>query len=324
MRKVIVAATILFVSCSFANAQNLSSNLGKVGAQYGQAYVAPAINAFAVDLNSGLFHSASVGGALPFGLSLYVGVQASGAFIPSSDKSFNLTYQDTINEPGLGKVPATYAVKNAPTIFGGKQKGSVTITPGTPSYPLGMSLLEPTIGGLISTSIAPLPIPQIGIGSLFGTDAVIRYLPEVKYGGLGDVQFFGFALRHDISRYIPLCPVDLALQIGFQNFQVKDTSGSNLFKMSAFAANLEVSKTFAILTVYGGLQVENSKTDVSYIYTPPSNLGLSPIPISFSLTGKNKFRALLGLDLGLGVLTINADYSFGAINVATAGIGVTI
>jgi hypothetical protein len=307
------------VVSSFANAQDLGSTLGKVAAPYGQAYVAPAVNAFGMDLNSGLFHTANVGGTLPFGLSLYVGVQVGGTLVSSSDKSFSLAYQDTLDEGVLGKHLATYVVTNAPTIFGSTEKGKVVITP---SNNPALTDTETTVGGLVNTSFAPLPIPQVGLGSLFGTDVMVRFLPKIKLSSYGSVQLFGWGLRHSISQYIPLIPIDIALQLGFQNFSIKDTSGNNVFKLSTFAANLEVSKTFAILTVYGGLQVESSKVDVSYSFTPLGET--QPVPISFSLNGKNKFRALLGLDLGLGPLTINVDYSIGAISAVTAGLGVTI
>jgi hypothetical protein len=320
MRKVILTALAVFVIVGLAKAQDLGGSLGKVAGPYGQAYVTPAVNAFGMDLNSGLFHTAKVGGSLPFGLNLYVGVQVAGALVPSSDKSFTLgylDYADSVVTPN-GWRHATDSVINAPTIFGGKQKGIIKTYFGNSQ----VGVADSTIGGLVSTSIAPLPIPQIGLGSLFGTDVMVRFLPQIKISNYGKLQLFGWALRHSISQYIPLCPLDIAVQLGSQNFSIKDTAGSNVFKLSTFAANIEVSKTLAFLTVYGGLQVESSKVDVSYSFTPVGET--QPVPVSFSLNGKNKFRALVGLDLGLGMLTINGDYSVGAVNAVTAGIGITI
>jgi hypothetical protein len=332
MRKVIFHTSILFVLYGAAYAQDLGSTLGKVASQYGQAYIAPAANAFGVDLNSGLFHTASVGGALPFGLNLYVGLQVSGAFVPSSDKSFSLTYRDTLNYSGYGMslhVPATITATNVPTIFGSKAQGHVTfhmsdtLTIGPSRILVDSTGTIETVGGLVNASIAPVPVPQIGLGSLFGTDVMVRWLPKIKYGNYGSIQLFGWGLRHSVSQYIPLIPVDIAVQIGFQNFAIKDSAGGDLLKTSTFAANVEVSKTFAIVTFYGGLQLESSNTDVSYIYTP-SYSGARPIPVSFSVKGKNNFRALVGLNLWLGGLTINADYNFGTVSAVTAGLGVTI
>lgn len=344
MRKTISAAAVFFLLIGFANAQDLSSTLSKVGNQYAEAYVAPAVNAFGADINSGLFNTAKVGGILPFGLNLYVGVKAAASFIPKSDQSFGLSYQDTVafNESYNGqaytiKVPTTFTVQNAPTIFGKKTDGQATfnvqkdttITQNgfSHTFSLDSSATISTIPGLLKTTIAPIPIPQIGIGSIFGTDIFVRYLPKIKIGNYGSFQLLGYGIRHSISQYIPLIPVDIAVQLGWQNLSIQDSTGNKVLKASAFAANLEVSKTFAILTIYGGLQTESSSVDINYNYLPTATLidpNPKPIPISFSLKGKNTFRELIGFNLGLGVLSINADYSFGAINVASAGIGVTI
>lgn len=226
------------------------------------------------------------------------------------------------------RVPTTFTTKNAPTIFGSKTAGSATFNIDTTIN--GTHLSESgsvnTIGGVLQTSIAPIPIPQIGLGSIFGTDAFVRFLPKIKISNYGSLQLFGWGLRHDVGQYIPLIPIDIAVQIAFQNFSIKDSTGSNLLKSSAFAANVEVSKTFAVLTLYGGLQVESSKVDVDYSYLPNASVysNPQPIPVSFSITGKDTFRAILGFNLGLGPILINADYSIASISVVSAGFGFSI
>ncbi len=344
MRRSFSAAIIFFLVAGFASAQDLSSTIGKVGSKYAQAYVTPAANAFGVDLNSGLFHTAKVGGMLPFGLNLYVGVQVGAALITSSDQSFSMSYLDSVtfmetynSRNYTIKVPTAFTVANAPTIFGDKTAGEATfsvlkdttITSGgfSHTFHLDSTSTIPTIGGLLKTSIAPIPIPQVGVGSLFGTDIFVRYLPKIKLSNYGSLQLLGYGIRHSISQYIPFSPVDIAVQLGWQNFSLEDSTGSKVLKASTFAANLEVSKTFAIITLYGGLQTESSTVDVSYSYTPPVtqfNQNPQAIPISFSLKGKNTFRTIVGFNLGLGPLLINADYSIGAINAVTAGIGISI
>ncbi len=345
MRNTFSAALLVLAFASYSSAQNLSSTIAKVGSQYATGYLSPAADAFGVDLNSGLFHTAKVGGILPFGLNLYVGLQVPSAIIPSSDQTFSMSYVDTVaftrtyaGQPLTIKVPTTVSVENAPTIFGdSKTTGQLsfavhqdtTISAGGVSrtFALDSSATVSTISGLGKLPIAPLPIPQIGLGSIFGTDIFVRFLPKMKIGNYGSVQLLGYGIRHDVSQYIPFCPVDIAIQLGWQNFSISDTSGSKIVKESAFAANVEVSKTIAVVTVYGGLQVESSSMDVSYNFVPQATV-IDPnpkaIPISFSLKGKNTFRALLGLNFGLGPVTINADYDIGAVNSFNAGIGITI
>ncbi len=331
--KTIFAAIIIFVSFGSVHAQGLGGKLSKVGSDYAKAYMTPAVNAFGVDLNSGLFQTAKVGGILPFGLEFYLGVKVGAAIIPNSAKSFNLSYMDTMYFPVQGglptvAVPVEYKTTNAPTIFGSKSPGyavgTVDTTIGGVNYSRTDSVS--TIGGLINTNIAALPVPQLGIGSLFGTDVIIRYLPKTKISSYGSVNLFGFAIKHNISQYIPLIPVDVAVQIGWQNLSIYDNTGSRVVKESAFAGNAEVSKTFAILTVYGGLQVESSTLDVNYLLQPSQvgQLLSQPVPISFKLTGKDTFRGLVGLNLSLFPFQINADYSVGYYNAISAGIGLSI
>ncbi len=346
MRKAVSAALLVLTLTGFASAQDLSGTIGKVGSQYAKGYLSPFADAFGVDLNSGLFHTAKVGGVLPFGLNLYVGIKVNAAVIPSSDQTFSMSYLDTVafaesygSHNFTFKIPTTFTVNNAPTVFGDKNTAGVinigvhqdtTVdVPGVGShtFTLDSTGQVSTIEGLGKIPLAPLPVPQIGLGSIFGTDIFIRYLPKIKIGDYGSVQLLGYGIRHDISQYIPFCPVDLALQLGWQNFSVSDSAGNKVLKESAFAANVEVSKTFAIVTLYGGLQVESSSMDVNYNLVPAASTvdpNPQPIPISFSIKGKNNFRALLGVTLGLGPLTINGDYNIGAVNSVSAGIGVTI
>ncbi len=331
VRTISVAAVMFFVIGS-VKAQDLGSTIAKVGPEYAKAYLTPAANAFGVDLNSGLFHTAKVGGILPFGLDLYIGVQAGGAMIPTAERSFDLSYADTMYFAGQGgfpgvSVPVTYTTKNAPTIFGSKSPGYAVGTVDTTIDGFHFSRTDsvPTIGGLINTSIAAVPVPQLGLGSIFGTDVVVRYLPKTSIYNYGSVQMFGFAIRHSISQYIPLIPVDIAVQLGWQNLAIYDNTGAKIVKESTFAGNVEVSKTLAILTVYGGLQTESSTLDVSYILQPSSISLLSqPVPISFTMKGKETFRALAGFNLALFPFLINADYSFGYFNSLTAGVGISI
>ncbi len=345
MRKGILALLLVLSFVGFASAQGLSGILSKVGSQYAQGYLTPAANAFGADLNSGLFHSAGMSGILPFGLHLYVGVQVPAAIVPSSDQTFSMSYLDTVTfQRSIGsniyniQVPATFTVNNAPTVFGDKnttgkatfnvQKDTTFSVGGVShTFALDSSASVPTIPGWTKLSIVPVPIPQVGVGSLFGTDILVRYLPKIKLSSYGSVQLLGFAVRHSLSQYIPLVPVDIAVQLGWQNFSIYDSTGANVLKESAFAANLEVSKTLAIVTVYAGLQAESSSMNVNYSFTPPStSLDPSPqaIPISFSVKGKNNFRALVGLDFGLGPVNINADYNIGSINAVNVGIGISI
>ncbi len=316
-----------------AYAQHLDYNLSKVAGTYGKFYLRPLADAFGADINSGLFHNASSQTKKFLGLNVYVGVKVFGAFIPNSAKTFSTVYNDKVYyEYGGLRYPVNgrVTVNNAPTIFGSETPGTAiieirdTIQAGGISYPVTDKRTEQTIGGIVNTNIAPLFIPQINVGSIYGTDLMIRWLPPIKIGDYGSVGFWGLGVRHNISQYFKLLPIDLSAQIALQNLSVKDSSNNEFISSNSFALNIEAGKSFSLFYIYGGLQYESASLDVNYLYNPPPNSNdpnPQPVKIKFSLDSKNTVRVLAGGALILGPLVLNLDYSVSTYNVLSAGLG---
>lgn len=60
-------------------------------------------------------------------------------------------------------------------------------------------------------SALPLAAPQFSFGTVFGTMASVRFLPNVKMGELGELSYFGFGLQHNPAVFLPIpLPVDLS------------------------------------------------------------------------------------------------------------------
>jgi len=51
---------------------------------------------------------------------------------------------------------------------------------------------------------------------------------------------------------------------------------------------------------------------------------LNGTSVKFDMKGDNKFRTTIGGRIRLAVININADYTMGADNVLTAGVGISI
>jgi len=80
-----------------------------------------------------------------------------------------------------------------------------------------------------------------------------------------------------------------------------------------------VSKTFAIITAYGGLQYETASMDVNYTFT-----GQGSVPnttIGLQLESEVSVVATVGLDFNLGILHVNGDANFGKVTALSGGIG---
>jgi hypothetical protein len=315
MRRVqVISALVLCVAALGFGQNNLSTQIQQVGSTIGQAYLQPLGNAFGADINSGFFQSA----AIQDGFHLYIGAKVMGAQIPDADRTMNISYNDQ-NAVFPGYSGPASVVASGPTVFGNQNtKGVATITY---KNNLGTHVLtDSTIAGVTNISIAPLVMPQIGIGTIFGTDFVGRYFPKTSIGNYGSIGFWGFGVRHSISQYLHgASPVDIAVQLGWQGLTIQDSLGNNLISTKSFLANVEASKTFAILTIYGALQKESSTMDVSYTFT--SN-GIS-LPIAFSLDEKNTFRGVIGASLSLGPILINADYDAGSTTIFSGGLGLS-
>ena len=336
----IAAAIALFLLVPTLQAQDLGETLEGIGPAYAEAYVQPLVDAFGADVNSGLFHSAKIGGGIVPVVDLYLGVKVFGAFVTSADQTLDLTYvapqSFTASNGENYTVDVTYSIDGAPTVFGEDEAGVVVasineVVDAGPDGQTGTSddivINEQTelelAPGLIQTSIAPLPMPQARIGSAFGTDLMIRFLPRIEMSDLGSIGFVGLGLRHSVSQYVPLLPVNVAAQLTWQKLGIQDADDEEVLGASMWALSVMASKSFLVASLYGGLQLESSSVDLDYTFVDPDG-ELPDQEISFSMSGRNKVRMVAGAALNMGPLVLNVDYNLGSVNVVTAGLGLTL
>lgn len=113
---------------------------------------------------------------------------------------------------------------------------------------------------------------------------------------------------------------------------------------SAWTVNVLISKKLSILTPYLGLGFQKASTDLSlkgdYPVTVPNSQAQAtnptdpsfmkparimdvtdPVKVSGDISG---FRATAGLRIKLAILTLHGDYTFGAYNVASVGVGLNL
>lgn len=345
MNRFLPLVLLLMIFVQRSEAQDLNETLSQVGELYAQAYVDPLAEALGADLNTGLFHTASVSKRI-FGINVYVGVKASAALLQQTHKSFSLNYQGSVpidfdfaGQTITMDVPANFSVSNAPSFFGEESPGQaiISVSHDTTFSNLGLVLpvsfdttLVPreTIGGLIRTDLAPTLVPQIGLGTVFGTDVMVRWLPKISVPDVGGLELFGFGLRHNLNQYLPVLPVDLAIQAVWQQLRAEDAAGGEVIDAKTFAVNVAASKRFGVLTLYAGLQTERSDISFSYVFDVDSQLddineigNVDPIDVNFTVSHLGKTRGIFGMGLKLGPVLTNADISVGNITVVSAGFG---
>lgn len=316
-----------------AQEEELGELIQDVGEAYSQPYLQPLADALGAGMNTGLFHSARIGGGLLPVVDVYAGVKLMGAMVPSNSRSFSMVYEteQVFRGPDGNdyRIPVTFTITDAPTVFGDRTPGVAEAhVQETVAGPDGDVTIDTTatfdvLPGLVNTPVAPFFVPQIGIGSFMGTDVTLRYLPRIGYQDFGSIGFIGFGVRHSISQYIPLFPISLSGQVMWQKLSIEDGENNEVFGASAFAGNVVASKSLLLVTVYGGLQVERSSVDVAYMFDP----GVPSLPaqqIEFGLTGGNVFRAVGGFALNFGPMLVNFDAGVGNSTVVSGGVGLSL
>ncbi|MFO8098247.1 MAG: DUF6588 family protein [Salinibacter sp.] len=325
MRRLVSGLLVCFALLFFlpfsahAQSDDLGEALGSIGTTYADNYTQPVTDALGAGMNAGLFRTAKVGdlGLVP-GVDIYVGVSAMGAFTGGSSDAFRLE-NDEVQANGRTLI-VEYPNTDLPTAFGENESpGTATVIDKETDQQVDEVSLPPS---LLNTSIAPLAIPQVGVGSVLGTDAQLRYLPETDISNYGSVSLVGLSVRHSISQYIPLSPVALAVQGSWQSLTVSGTDQDGVVDAGGWALNAQASKSLPVapVTVYGGLQYEQFGVDVDYTFQ--SSAGTSEIQLDQDAA--NSVRALAGVSVTLAIFQLNVDYALSANNTVSAGLGVAL
>jgi hypothetical protein len=204
-------------------------------------------------------------------------------------------------------------------------------------------------------SLLPLVVPQVEIGSLFGTELLLRYLPQINWGNnIGNFGFGAIGLKHSISQYLKDAPLHVALQAVYQGTTLTNTIGVTGARLQAdaniFTANLHASKRWGNFEVYGGAAFDNLTITASYTFVIPrelqAQLGLlqlqkdaqgndvyvenpgagypgDTLPQTKIVALSNSaFRGTLGVAYYLGPVAISLDYNRSSFNLISAGIDV--
>jgi hypothetical protein len=284
----VLACFLLFAGLDL-HAQDLEDDVSNYLSKNGQLYLQPLADIFCANLNSGLFHTARIP---KFGLHLYIGLEGMMAPVSDDQKTFTTVSEEGSDLPG--------GVETA-TVFG-SEEGAVVEIEGEPVQ----------LPGGWDTKWVPFAVPHLTVGSLMGTEATIRWF-EMEVGeDIGRVKLFGWGLRHSLSQYIPLIPVDIALGYYRQSFDVGD-----LVEARTTYLGLQASYQVGVLCLYGGVGLESSSLDIHYTYEEDEE----ETEVSFELEGANRGRFTLGFALDLPVVKIHADMNLAKQMVYTLGIG---
>jgi hypothetical protein len=265
--------------------------LSRYGGENGKGYVQPLATGFGAGLNSGLYNSARI---KRFGLHFQLDLRLMMMLYTDGQRTFEASTSGHFYPPAKVVVP---------TIIGDGGGAEVTGQGGTKyHFP----------GGLEMDALF-LACPQVTVGSFFGTEGTIRFMSLPLGEDVGTMRLWGVGVRHSLSQYISMTPVDLAIGTFYQKFTLGDIMDASLLSVHMIA-----SKSLPLVTFYGGVGYEDCTMHVEYTLDVDD---LEPPTIEFDLQGKNRFRATLGVGLRLVILNVNADLSFGRQTVVSVGVG---
>ncbi len=186
-------------------------------------------------------------------------------------------------------------------------------------------------------SFLPLAVPQAAIGLSIPmmpikAEIVARGFPEMdlaEYGveGIGKLSFYGGGAKLALDPFIPipLFPVNIAAGAYYQQMSIGD-----IFESTNSLLSLQVGKNINLLVVglgvYGAVGLENTNVKINYTYfnDEDPNDPLNNTQIDFDMDGENEFRTTLGASVRVAIFNLHADYTMGADDVITAGLGISL
>ena len=270
---------------------DLETALEQYGRDTVEGYIKPLADLFGANMHAGYYHSAKIGTLKP---SVEISIIGMASSVSDDQKSYTASAPE-------GFAPATYTTA---TVFGGK---GATIRHATVP-----GLQHKGSDGIVDASFFPLAVPQVS-ASIMGTEGIVRFMktPSIDSDTFPETTLMGLGLRHSVSQYIPLFPVDVAVGAFYNSFTAGD-----LIDFKGYAFGVQASKGIGPLTGYGGLALEKSTMNVSYT----SEADLLAGTVDLDIDGDNSFRLTLGGRFSLAVLRIFADLNIGSVTNFSGGL----
>jgi uncharacterized protein DUF6588 len=287
-RLITLAALVSTCVATFAHAQQMEANLGALTAENAKGYLDPLRQPLSGTMNAAVFQTGHVPQT---GFGLQFGVQLMGVSLSSSDRTYTPTD------------PSGYSSVNASTVIGDTHAVAS-------NGPGGATIYHP--GGFDINEFA-LAVPQLTIGSIAGTRAVVRYVSlDVGDDELGHFSLWGVGGQHSLSHYLKDLPLEVAVGAFYQHM----TLGSgDLVKANTFAVNATGSKRMGhYFEPYVGIGLDNFKMEANY---QASSTGEN---VHVELDSSTDFHLTGGLQLVMPGVHLYVEGNIAATNGAAVGL----
>lgn len=350
-----ITPVLIVIITSFAtfkaSAQSSLSDLIKSGpadaSKLVNAYADPLFKGFGAGMNSGWNNTAKTKGLLHFDLR----ISATGAFVPTSDKTFDVTKIGLSNNVR----PADPNQTISPTIGGDRNNQG----PALNIYDNNGRQVEQFNLPSGALAIVPSPQVQLTIGLPKNTDVTVRAIPSINFGSnAGSVSMIGFGIKHNLipdfvgNRADKLIPFDVAIALGYSRLntnialdvkpddgaqpengqQSTDFSNQHIeAHFNSFMVQAIISKQLLFFTPYFAVGYNTASVNAAVLGNYPVTTGATltaqptyttfPNPVNIKETTISGMRADLGFQLNLAIFRVYASYSMAKYQSVSAGIG---
>ncbi len=274
---------LLFILLSSVTGfSQIEDNLKRYTGDNAEGYMKPIVSGLGVNMNRGWYQSAKIP---VVGLRLRVGVVAMMAPIPDDDKTFMAKTEGNFNPQQSAE---------ASTVVGSEEATLVTGTGGSIyAFPGGLNM-----------NATAFAVPQVTVGIL-GSEAIVRYF-TADFGDseIGSITLKGIGIRHSISQYLFMFPIDISVGAFWQDVDVDE----DLINMTTLHYGVQASRGFGPMTIYGGIGFDKTSATVKYTYEDNYTI----MPIELDIDGDTGMEITAGLGFNLVLVHLSADASFGA------------
>jgi hypothetical protein len=282
---------LLLAALSGPASAQLNENMLSLTDENLKSYLVPLQVAMSGTLNSAIFRTGYVEHG---GFEFAVGAAAMAVSFYDQDRAFR-----PVDPSGF----ASLEQRDVPTVVG---DAAGVIIPGEG----GLSWAYP--GGFDMEGFE-LAVPQLSVGNLLGTRAILRFVPPVDLGDsdLGEFEYFCIGGQHSITQYLESLPFDLAVGAAYHDFKI----GKDMLHVQAMQLNATASRQFGALQPYVGLGYDSVDLDA---HVEDEDYPEDAIDVSLDKMTDMHFTA--GVMARLSFLAIYGEYNDGASNGFALGI----
>lgn len=310
-----------------------------------KAYAAPLTRSFSTGLNAGWLMSGETFKPGHFEIL----ISGSAVLIPQKDQTFD------VSQIGLNSNirPANPGNTMAPTFFGDSGEG-LALDVYTTRPDNGEEVKVATINSPpgVQSRALPVPMAQLNIGVLKGTELMVRFTPEITFSD-NVVKLWGIGLKQQINQWIPglnqsafrltasLAYTSLRTTDGLKVRPEEGVSNPNpgdyssqhiLYHTKAYHAGLILSKPLTkALSTHAGLVYSKGQTETGLLGTYPITVIREQPPYNEEITNltdpvKLRFEQgqpglTAGLRLRFGIFSLNVAGILAQYSSVSAGIG---